>query len=475
MSKHPRLVIAAPQSGSGKTTVTLAVMKRLVDEGYKVQGFKVGPDYIDTSYYQGITSNPGRNLDSWMTSENMVKEFFQEGSKKADISVIEGVMGLFDGYSGKDDRGSTAQIAKELNAPVILVVDAKSQARSVAALLHGFYHFDPEVNLKGVIFNKVGSDSHFTYLKEALSSSNLPIEIIGYFPREENLVLPERHLGLVPFLEQNESKEMNNFMDSLLNISKKYLDSEKLVNLAHSAPDWQEVKPYFFVKRTFENKSINNNISVVNDKKHVVAVAYDKAFSFYYQENLEWLEEQGLKLVYVSPLSDESLPENTKSLYFGGGFPELFTKELSENKSFIDSVRQLAERGAPILAECGGLMYLCEELENVEGDSYELVGLVPAKIQMKEKLKALGYREGKSKVNNFFLNKDEVVRGHEFRYSEMVVKDEESFPWAYELSGRFGTRKEGYSKDNILASYLHVHLGSNLEAGLNWVESIKKN
>ncbi|UMZ73130.1 cobyrinate a,c-diamide synthase [Natranaerofaba carboxydovora] len=474
MSKRPRLVIAAPQSGSGKTTVTLAVMKRLVDEGYNVQGFKVGPDYIDTSYYQGITSNPGRNLDSWMTSKYMVKEFFQEGSEKADISVIEGVMGLFDGYSGKDDRGSTAQIAKELNAPVILVVDAKSQARSVAALLHGFYHFDPDVDLKGVIFNKVGSDRHFTYLKEALSSTDLPIGIIGYFPREENLVLPERHLGLVPFLEQNESKEINTFMDSLSNISNKYLDSEKLVKLAYSAPEWEQIQPNFFVKRGSGNTD-KNNPSIANDKKNVVTVAYDKAFSFYYQENLEWLEKQGLNLVYVSPLRDEKLPENTKSLYIGGGFPELFTKELSENKNFIDSVRQLAESGAPILAECGGLMYLCEELENIEGDSYELVGLVPAKIQMKDKLKALGYREGKSKVNNFFLNKDEAVRGHEFRYSEMVAKDEESFPWAYELSGRFGTRKEGYSKENILASYLHVHLGSNPEAGLNWVESIKKN
>ncbi len=461
--KKPRIVIAAPHSGSGKTTITLSIMKLLVDEGYKVQGFKVGPDYIDTSYYYGITNRPGRNLDTWMTSKNLMKEFFQRGSETADISVIEGVMGLFDGLKGDADIGSTAQIAKELFAPVILVVDAKSQARSVAALLHGFYHFDPEVNLRGVIFNKVGSKNHFTYLKEAVDSSGLPVEIIGYIPRQEELVLPERHLGLVPYIESGDEKsdqDMEAFFNTLSDISSKYLDKDKILNIANSANSWARKQPEFFVPM------IN-----LKAKKIAIAVALDKAFSFYYQENLEWLEEQGVKLIYTSPMKDKKLPGEAKSIYIGGGYPELFARELSENIDFLESLYNFYLQGFPILGECGGLMYLCKTLINHQGEGYEMAGIVPAKIEMKENLKALGYREGRSILDSFFLKRGESVRGHEFRYSEMFPEQEESFPWAYELSGRFGTRLEGYNKDNVLASYLHTHFGSNPLAGKRWIQA----
>lgn len=462
MMKKPRIVIGAPHSGSGKTTLTLAVMKLLVENGYTVQGFKVGPDYIDTSYYEGITKRPGRNLDTWMTSESMVKEFFQRGSKGADISVIEGVMGLFDGYSGSDDRGSTAHIARELNAPVILVVDASSQARSVAALLYGFSEFDPEVEIKGVIFNRVGSKSHFTYLKEAVISSGLDIEIIGYFPREEELTLPERHLGLVPYGEQQKKeKELDNFFNKLSELANSYLETEKLTNLAHGALFWDELEPIYFKMDKASCK----------EKKGRVAIARDEAFSFYYQENIEWLEEQGLELVNVSPLHDSKLPSGLKGIYLGGGFPELFAPWLRENKSFMVSFLEYVRQGIPILAECGGLMYLCEKLKDKEGNKYSMLGIVPAVVEMKDSLKALGYREGKALKDSFLLKKGEKIRGHEFRYSQMIPT-KEPFPWAYELEGRFGKKKEGYLEGNVLASYFHVHLASNPEAGKRWVKNL---
>lgn len=460
MKKCPRMVIAAPQSGSGKTTVTLAVMKLLTEKGYQVQGFKVGPDYIDTSYYKSITFRPGRNLDAWMTSPSLVKEFFQWGATGADISIIEGVMGLFDGFSGDDDRGSTAHVARVLKAPLVLVVDAKSQARSVAALLYGFYHFDRELDIKGVIFNRVGSESHFAYLKEAVISSGLPVEIIGYFPRDERIEIPERHLGLTPYEEQLEAGETENYFKVLSELSQSYIDEKKLSSIAGAAPEMAE-QPNEFFKVFFKPKK----------DRIPVAIAQDKAFSFYYQENLEWLEKQGAKLIPVSPLKDKMLPPGVKSFYIGGGFPELFAKQLEENEEFKDSVRAFAARGMPVLAECGGLVYLCESVIDLHGVEYKQVGLIPARVKMTEKLKALGYREGKAKRDSFMLKKGESIKGHEFRYSEMFPTTEQ-FPWAYELKGRFGVKSEGFVNNNILASYFHVHFASNPRAACRWIKAI---
>ncbi|OWZ82982.1 cobyrinate a,c-diamide synthase [Natranaerobius trueperi] len=450
----PRVVIAGTTSGSGKTTVTMALMKSLMKRKFQVQGFKVGPDYIDPGFHTFITGRASRNLDTWMMTSNTMKEIFQRGSKNSDISVIEGVMGLYDGQSGNTDKASTAEIAKKLTAPVILVVNAESQARSVAAVVHGFKTFDEDVNVCGVILNKVSSKGHYDYLREAIKNME-GIEILGYIPKETGIEIPERHLGLTPV---DESEELNSKIDRLSEVFNETVSLDKIIHIADKYQNWSKVKQVFFNKSNFK-------------KIAKVAIANDKVFSFYYQDNLDWLQERGVEWVPISPLKDKELPKNVSGVYLGGGFPEMFARELSQNRKFMDSLIDFYKKGKPILAECGGFIYLTRSLTDLQGNNYPMSGIIPGKIHMKSKLVALGYREAKALNDSFLLSKGETIRGHEFRYSEFIPDNEaEEYPLAYELKGRRNTLKGGYVLNNLVASYLHIHLASNPCAGYKWLD-----
>ncbi|MFA4835991.1 MAG: cobyrinate a,c-diamide synthase [Dehalococcoidia bacterium] len=445
----PRLVIAGTHSGVGKTTISIGVMAALKRRGLKVQPFKVGPDYIDPMYHLVATGLPSRNLDSWMVPPEAMVGLFDRAARRADISVVEGVMGLFDGHSGLDDAGSTAQVAKLIDSPVILIINVGAMARSAAAIALGYQRFDPELDLKGFIVNGVGGPRHFQWVKEAIEqTTSLPV--LGYLPKNEaDLKLPERHLGLVPTAEQG---ELVAFFDKLVSQIEETLDIDGLLRVAHSAgPLVPENSGLFPVEPVSPLVRI--------------AVARDEAFSFYYQDNLDLLEAHGAELVHFSPLEDRVLPENIGGIYIGGGFPEMFADKLSRNQSFIADLRRLASEGMPIYAECGGLMYLCRGVTDFEGNRYPLAGLVPGWSAMTRKLSRMGYVEVEFGRDTVLATAGTRLRGHEFHWSEL----EEALPSpAYRMTHPH-IANEGYAEGNLLASYVHLHFGTDPQLAPNFV------
>jgi cobyrinic acid a,c-diamide synthase len=342
----PRIVVAGTSSGAGKTTVACGLIGALRARGLTVQGFMVGPDYIDPSHHALASGRPGRNLDAFLSGPDLIAPLVRHGSAGADIAVIEGVMGLFDGASGRGELASTAHVAKLLDAPVLLVLDAAAMARSAAAMVHGFRTFDPDVKVAGVIFNKVGSDIHEQLLREAVEGSGLPV--LGALRRDERVTTPERHLGLVPVAEREQ--EAREALAALADTATRYVDMDAVVRLAGTAPEvagptWSPVAERPVVRGTR------------------IAIARGPAFSFHYQENLELLEGAGAELVPFDPMRDEALPEGAGALVLAGGFPEVFGSELSANARLRAEVAAFAASGRPILAECGGLLYLCESLD----------------------------------------------------------------------------------------------------------------
>jgi len=442
---YPRIVIAGTQSGVGKTTVAIGLMAALSKKGYQVYPYKVGPDYIDPGFHALITGNSSRNLDSYLLGEEGVKESFLHSATKADISIIEGVMGLFDGKQGQQDKGSTADIAKILDAPVILVLDVKKMAQSAAAIAYGYKNFDSKLNIVGVILNNVGSDRHYRMVKEAIEAE-VGLKVLGYLPRQKELSLPERHLGLVPTAE---SEELREFISKLVKLITEYIDLEELISLSKDVPNI-ELKP----RRLF----IKNN-----KYKVTLGVAYDQAFNFYYQDNFDILEGLGAKLKFFSPIKDKEVPE-VDGLYIGGGFPESFLLELSENRSMKESIYQQVKAGLPIYAECGGLMYLTEGINNFDGTFFSMVGAIPVQVKMENRLQAMGYVKAVATKDNLLLKAGQEVKGHEFHYSKLInlIEDDN---YAYQLFGGKGAdgRYEGVAVNNLLASYLHLHFGSNLD------------
>lgn len=451
----PRIVLAGAQSGVGKTTLTLGLLTALKDLGLQVQPFKVGPDYIDTGLHQVACQVPSHNLDSWMGTEKVVKDIFTKYSAGKDIAVIEGVMGLFDGAKGEKELGSTAHIAKVLQAPVILVVNARGMARSAAALVKGYMEFDKDLNLAGVIFNNVGSDNHARFLKEIVQEE-LNIPCLGFIKRKGEVSMPERHLGLVP---APENKELKKQIKPLAELVREGIDLKELLELAKSAPHWD-----------YKYENIYNP----EQKKVRLGVARDEAFNFYYQDSLNFLEDLGAELVYFSPLRDQRLPDNIHGLYLGGGFPELFLDTIEANQGMRESIIKADEEGLPIYAECGGFMYLLEELENFEGETYQGIGLIPAKGRMINKLAALGYVKGIAQHSSILTSTDTIVKGHEFHWSEINGLPEDNI--AYKLLGGRGEdyRREGYVRDNLFASYLHLHFRSNPEVAKNLLKACAK-
>jgi cobyrinic acid a,c-diamide synthase len=445
-------VIAGTGSGVGKTTLTIGLMSALKKKGYTVQGFKCGPDYIDPTYHTAVTGRVSRNIDSWMLDHNMVKEIVTRASSGADISIIEGVMGFFDGKNPMNNEGSTAEISIITESPVVLVVNCASMARSAAAIVKGFQEFLKETHIVGVIANRVGSEGHYKIIKTAIEQE-CGIPVLGYLQKDNGLTIPERHLGLIPSVERG---ELNPFFDQLGELILATVDVDSLFELSQCSP--LAVKESQFNRR--ETKTVR------------IAVARDAAFNFYYQENLELLEAVGAELVEFSPLQGEVLPDDVCGLYIGGGFPEEFAEVLANGMEVKRSIHKAIESGMPTLAECGGFMYLTEFLETTDEKRYEMTGIIPGNVKMQTKLAALGYREITSDEGNFLLNGELTARGHEFHYSTFHPRTE--FQHAYQTKGMRGHKHEGYRKGNLIAGYTHFHFGSCPEIVVNWVKKCEE-
>ena len=443
----PRIVIAAVSSGSGKTTITAGLLSALRRRGLRVQAYKVGPDYIDPGYHAQASGQPVHNLDTWLVPSEQMQELFFRTAQHADIAIIEGVMGLYDG--GRNGISSTAEIAKLLQAPVLLVLDVKSMGASAAAAALGFRSYDPDVSLQGVILNRLGSETHRMMIESALDKLHIPV--YGAVRRDDSLKLPERHLGLLPAIENNSEEDTLNRITAAI---EKQLDVEKITELARSA-------------RRFSGKQ---TADAVVKPRVCIAVARDEAFSFYYPESLNVLENSGACLSFFSPLHDSQLPE-ADGIILGGGFPEMFAKELSANHPMLASLRRAAEKGIPIYAECGGFMYLMEQLLDFDGNAYPMAGIIPGKVQMNAKLQMVGYVTAEFLQDTVLGGQGTLLKGHEFHFSSeaSVRMDDER---AFRLT-RMRNQAEylaGYAKDNILGSYLHLHFAGCPKAAAHFVQ-----
>lgn len=467
MPIYPTLLIAGTHSGVGKTTVTLALMATLKRKGLKVQGFKVGPDYIDPSHHTTATGIPSRNLDTWMMGPEACLELFARAAREADISVIEGVMGLYDGHSDGTGAGSTAHLAKLLGVPVILVLDAKGLGQSGAAMALGYKLLDPEILLAGVILNNVASKTHLEYLKKPIEGqAGLPV--LAYMERDTDLRIPERHLGLTPSQESKNSNLYEALAERLIWLGKR--GPQEVASLTREIPPQRP--------RVFD-VGATRRVAPAHSNTIRLAIAKDEAFHFYYQDNLDLLQSLGAQLLPFSPLRDNTLPPEADLIYIGGGFPELYASQLEANLPMRESIRQAAEKGVAIYAECGGLMYLMERLINFEGRSYDMCGIFSGASQMGKKRQALGYVTVRAREDNLLCKRGETLRGHVFHWSRLVDVPEDSQKFAYELEkGMEGVPanlgRDGLQKDNVLASYVHVHFAQNPALATNLLSSAKK-
>lgn len=452
----PKLVIAGTHSGAGKTTVTMGLLK-LLSKKMKVQSFKVGPDYIDPTFHTHITGEKCRNLDSFLLEENTIKYLFEKNTKEKDIAVIEGVMGLFDGAKPDTDQGSTAHVAKIIKAPVILVIDAKAMARSSAAMVKGYSEFDHELHVEGVIFNRVGSEAHYELLKTAVEVYT-DIKSYGYLKSDETLTLPSRHLGLIPSVEQG---GLNELLDLLACSMETTVDIDGLIELAYS-PKSTELLDY-------KSPSITPL-----DKKIKIAVAYDEAFNFYYWDNLDLLRSYGASIHFFSPLRDPELPEDIDLLYLGGGFPEVYLEDLEKNRSMRNSIQKELKEGLFCIAECGGYMYLTDEIEDLQGNRASMVGFIKGNSKMTKRLQRFGYANLKLAGSCLYGTEGQETKIHEFHRS--IVDLGENIDSPFTMS-KIRNSKEykwqcGLQKYHTLCAYPHMHWYSNLEFIENLLKAI---
>ncbi len=437
MPKIKGLVIGAPFSGAGKTLLSCALIKAFREQGFTVSPFKVGPDYIDPGYLTRAAGRPCYNLDPWMVSEAGVKRSFARGARGGEIAVVEGVMGLFDGACGQE--GSTAQVAKLLKLPVLLVFPAQKVAGTISALVKGLFEFDPGLEFMGVVLTKVASLRHEKMLLSALEKTGVPV--LGVIPRKDEFKLPERHLGLVLAEEVDfEAIDLSS-----------YLDLDQILDRLG--------------KIIFEDLSCPENHPRVT-----VAVARDEAFSFYYQENLDLLEEAGARLCFFSPLRDP-FPKEAQALYLGGGYPELYARKLSAREGLLKTMREKIKSGMPVLAECGGFMFLQKEIK-IEGKNYPMLGVLDGVAELSPGLKALGYRTIKTLTKSPLGPEGLLLRGHEFRYSTLAQELSRGF----EVFDAWGARKKtfGVVEERLFASYVHLHFGSNPQVTQYLIDQVSR-
>jgi cobyrinic acid a,c-diamide synthase len=418
------IAIGAERSSAGKTTVTLAMLAYLVKRGLRVQSYKVGPDYIDPMFHHYVSGRVCRNLDPVLTSEAYVQTCFTTSLQNADCALVEGVMGLFDGSGEKGDFGSTAHVAHLLGIPVVLVVDCSRMSHSVAALVHGYRSFDPQIQLAGVVLNRVGSDRHLQLLTSALD--NIQVPILGVLRRQDRITIPDRHLGLIP---TTELPHLNTLVD-------------QLAYLGEICFDWQQLMPLLEHGNQQQSTPPPPHPSPTPHPPIRLAIAQDSAFSFYYADNLELFTNLGAELIHWSPLQDTELPEGTQGLYFGGGFPEMFAQQLSDNHAARDAVRAAIQAGMPTYAECGGLMYLCQQMVDFKERPYPMVGILPTIAVMGKRLN-LGYRRAIAQQDTPLLAQGQMVWGHEFHRSSLTTEPERP---VFEINTKPGTLEKPNSK-----------------------------
>jgi len=427
-----------------------------------VSPFKVGPDFIDPGHHARIAGRTSYNLDSWMLSKHYNRRLFQDQSRGADLAVVEGVMGLFDGYDATTETGSTAQMAKWLGLPVLLVVSARGKARSAAAVVKGFETFDPDLTLAGVVFTFTGSSRHYAYLRDAVAQ-NCATPCLGHLPHDEALIMPERHLGLTTADEHILSQGT---IDTLAAMVDENLDMPRLIRELTEIPVSTERSDTVMAGPQPERNTAVPEIAgipVPGTTSPRIAVARDKAFCFYYPDNLAMLEQAGARLVFFSPLADDHLPGDIDGIYLGGGYPELSAGTLSKNISLMSEIKAHSRHRMPIFAECGGFMFLCRALRLADSDQpVPMAGCFDLDVAMSARLRSLGYREVTLTTDTVIGAKGNRVRGHEFHYSS-VTADHETCDRVFEVTTRAGqdVQVTGYQKYQTLGSYLHVHFGSN--------------
>lgn len=449
MTQHRRAIaIAGPASGVGKTTIALGLMAAFRRRGLTVQPFKCGPDFIDAGHHTRVCGRPSRNLDGWMLSGETNRALFAQHTETADIAILEGVMGLFDGAKNSGE-GSTAAMAKHLRLPVLFVVDASKMAASAAALVRGFETFDPAVRVAGIVFNQVGSAGHYGLLRDALEHAGCA-SAAGYLPKDSSLRIPERHLGLYT---AHEDVLSTTALDHLSSLMEQSVDLDRVLNIA--ALEEASHIP------AAQSPAVRETVRI--------AVARDRTFCFYYEDNLDALRAAGAEIIEFSPLTDRTLPEGTDALYIGGGYPELYAAELSANESMRAAIAQFAGSGGPTYAECGGLMYLGRHLRLRDGESLPMVGVLPFGTMVTDRLVGFGYTEVSFTADCLLGRAGATARGHSFHYS--TIDGAPDVPCAYRvrstLSGMVGT--EGYVVGNVLASYIHLHFLSNPELSASFI------
>jgi cobyrinic acid a,c-diamide synthase len=424
------IVVGGTHSGAGKTTVATGIMAALHRRGLRVQGFKVGPDFIDPTFHHAATGRPGLNLDGWMLSRAANLEIFARAIQDADVAVIEGVMGLFDGKSSSSLAGTTAEIGLWLNAQPVLVIDGSAMAASAAAIVHGFDTLLPELRLSAVVCNKVAGEKHYAYLRDAIAAHCRPAPI-GYLPRDPCFAIPERHLGL--------------------HLAQEALTDDRLGRLA----EW--IEAHLDLDRLLELSALSETSVVVPRVQRAVrtriGIARDAAFCFYYHDNLEMLCALGAELVDFSPLADRTLPRDLDGIYLGGGYPEVHAEALSSNTPMRSEIAEFIANDAPVYAECGGFMYLTQAIVDTAGRSWPMVGIFPTIARMQNRLAKLGYIEVEACQAECWLGPGERARGHEFRYSAID-------PMAETVDRVYREPAEGYRIRSVLASYVHLHFGS---------------
>jgi cobyrinic acid a,c-diamide synthase len=447
-------LIAGTASGVGKTTVTLAITAALRRRGYTVQPFKGGPDFLDTGHHTRIAGRTARNVDTWMLSAEANRDVIRHASHGADVLLVEGMMGLFDGKGGAGESGSSAEIAKLLKLPVVLVLDAGKTARSIAAMVLGFELFDPELPLAGVILNRVAGDRHFRMLESSIKSA-CKTPVLGWLPREPTIAIPERHLGLQTAEEGETGEGLDRLIDTLSDLANKHLDIPLLTDLECGLEMKLEALPV--LRQTREQIRIG--------------IARDQAFSFYYEDNLDLLQERGAALVPFSPIHDECLPPDLDALYLAGGYPELHAVQVSENVAMLSAIREFVASGRPVYAECGGMIFLSQQLTMRDGTIYPMAGVLPFEIEITGRLAGFGYVNVEL-TNDCLLGKAGTkLRGHSFHYSRISNEFQvaTNYHLQYSLSGR--EESEGYRLGNMLASYVHLHFRTEPAIARSFVEA----
>ncbi|MDO5821830.1 Ni-sirohydrochlorin a,c-diamide synthase [Methanosphaera sp.] len=450
-----RVVLTGTGSGVGKTTIATGIMKALSDE-HKIQPFKVGPDYIDPSYHNCATGVSSRNLDSFFMSDGQIRQSFKNGmtSSHADYGIIEGVRGLYEGISPTNDIGSTSSIAKALNSPVILIINSRSLVRSAAAMTLGFKALDSRIDIEGVILNNVKSQKHYLKTKEAVEKL-ANTRVLGGIERDNSISMEQRHLGLIPAVEQ---ERISGLVEKWGELIRENIDLDALMEIMdNSNPIINEYEPIWSPNKT--------------KHKTRIAVPFDEAFNFYYKENLEALEYNNAKIEYFSPIHDEQLP-SVDALYIGGGYPEIFKKELSKNTTMLESIKEFSQDNHPIYAECGGLMYLCKTI-----DSLPMVDVFPYHSMLTKKVQGLSYTIAHVQRDNPILKKNTTYHGHEFHYSKVEYTGSNSNDFAFSMRRGVGItgKYDGLLKNNTLASYIHTHTACLPDFGYNFTQSAYEN